>query len=661
MNIFRLQRGLRCRDQDGRVWTLDRQILRKRLQFIDENGEITNLSHHEFRNRWATLAWSVDLDSIRDRSNDVFLALPPDLSAFSLKDQLQASIRHAIIAPLTESTHISNHTIAEHCRRLAKSNGTAPSVRTVRRWLAKYLIAKNVTALINRRRRPRTGNSGNLDALICEAIDHVFLSTERRSRSAVHQEVCASIHRFNAKAAVSQHLTEPSRATIYRRLQDLEGYASDRRRFGTEVAAHRHRTALPYRKPDRNLERIELDHCLLDLLLADDKTGMALGRPWLTIAIDCNSRMVVGFHLSFDPPSANTVLQCLRVSVLPKTTLLAKYPDITTPWPTHGIWFNLVMDNGMEMHSERLKRAALELGTHIQFCPTRRPWFKGHIERLNRTLNDGLIHSLPGTTFSSPADRAGYPSSERSCLGFRAFEHILTKWIVEEYHLRPHRSLKCSPLERWNACEDPSTVALPASPAELELLAADHKRRPVFHYGVELDRLRYNSPALQDLVRRERPYRSGRAERLQLEVRYHEHTVEYVEVLDPSVKEYIRVPATDPEYSRGLDRYTHRVVQMHLKAKYGRNWGQADRRRIREFIDQLVVESKDGTRKARRLAKRQAELRARQPNRAVSSELPRTAVGLPDFVLTSRGKSELPALNPAPHRTDRTGVARGRL
>jgi len=66
------------------------------------------------------------------------------------------------------------------------------------------------------------------------------------------------------------------------------------------------------------LERVELDHFLCDVHLVCGKTGAALGRPWLTLAVDHYSGMVVGYHLTFAPPSAASVLAALRHTIVPK-------------------------------------------------------------------------------------------------------------------------------------------------------------------------------------------------------------------------------------------------------------------------------------------------------------------------------------------------------
>jgi putative transposase len=49
------------------------------------------------------------------------------------------------------------------------------------------------------------------------------------------------------------------------------------------------------------LEAVQIDHTEVDLFLVDETTREAMSvRPWLTLAIDVCTRMVVGFHLSMD-------------------------------------------------------------------------------------------------------------------------------------------------------------------------------------------------------------------------------------------------------------------------------------------------------------------------------------------------------------------------
>jgi len=69
----------------------------------------------------------------------------------------------------------------------------------------------------------------------------------------------------------------------------------------------------------RPLERVEIDHFLCDVhLLVPYESGFHVQRPWLSVAIDHYSGAVLGYYISFAPPSSASVLALLRNAILPK-------------------------------------------------------------------------------------------------------------------------------------------------------------------------------------------------------------------------------------------------------------------------------------------------------------------------------------------------------
>lgn len=98
----------------------------------------------------------------------------------------------------------------------------------------------------------------------------------------------------------------------------VDRYNITRSRWGRGVANAKRKPRSAGVVTTRPLERVELDHFLCDVHLVCHKTGVPLGRPWLTLAVDHYSGMVVGYHLSFAPPSAASVLAALRHAILPK-------------------------------------------------------------------------------------------------------------------------------------------------------------------------------------------------------------------------------------------------------------------------------------------------------------------------------------------------------
>jgi hypothetical protein len=81
-----------------------------------------------------------------------------------------------------------------------------------------------------------------------------------------------------------------------------------------------------HRKSHRALlELIRIDHALVDCILVDSEQRLPLIRPWVTIAIDVYTRVVLGFYLSLSYPSAMSVALCISHSILPKERWLRMY------------------------------------------------------------------------------------------------------------------------------------------------------------------------------------------------------------------------------------------------------------------------------------------------------------------------------------------------
>ena len=56
---------------------------------------------------------------------------------------------------------------------------------------------------------------------------------------------------------------------------------------------------------------------------------------------------------------------------------------------------------------------------------------------------------MPGTTFSSVAERGTYDSAGRATMTLAELEIWLAWQIAGVYHLRPHSALRCTPLDAW--------------------------------------------------------------------------------------------------------------------------------------------------------------------------------------------------------------------
>jgi putative transposase len=83
-------------------------------------------------------------------------------------------------------------------------------------------------------------------------------------------------------------------------------------------------------------------------------------------------------------------------------------------------------------------------------------------------------------------------------------------------------------------------------------------QRVVFHYGVELEGLKYNSPELGELRRR-----IGTAAKVELTL--DPGDLGHIHVLDPQKGTYIGVSAVDQAYAKGLSRWQNKVIRRYAR------------------------------------------------------------------------------------------------
>lgn len=599
MMRFSFRKGLRFH-RGNRVWILERRLMDGSLRLEAEDGEIVNATEAEILAGSSQGTWHI---YPTDQSEGVLIEsrVQRDLSSFSVVAQAGAIRRQNYLNRLLEDGKLVStpETLRRRIREVAQEikDDMPPSPTSVYRWYRRYCRARSIVALADRHeaRGRKVAWSSEVRTVVDESIDTIYLNPQKHPGRAVYEEIqrrLLALQRQNPDKL--DQLRIPSRPTIYRYLAKLEKYAVDAARLGKPAANRKFRTVLGQQRAERILERWEIDHTPLDLIVFDEESKMPHGRPWLTIALDKHSRMVVGFYIGFGNPSAYSVLQCLRQAILPKQQVLEPYDDITMSWPVRGIPEVLVCDNGMELHSGSLNRACQELNIQIQYCPAKLPEYKGSVERFFRTVSQGLIHRLPGTTFSNIWKRGDYASEKLACIGFKTLHALLCKWIVEVYHQEVHRGIGMSPARKWEMAERERIIEHPADPGQLKIITAHTAERTLFHYGVEINGLRYNSHELHTLYRR-----YGKKQRLLL--KFHEDDISYIHVFDPDEKAYVRVSAIDQEYSTGLTLDQHELIRQKLReeARDHTDWNTilAKKKELQDMIDAAVAHKKMGMRK----------------------------------------------------------------
>jgi len=584
MQRFSFKKGLTFVELNTR-WQLIRRLITGRLQFESEAGEIRNLTDKEILHLWSSQTWLVDVSTLGVNGDAIYLVTPADLSTYPLAWQETAKRRlHYINEINPDENKFNKESWQELIAKAAKEIDDAkpPCPTSVQAWWKRYRITKSINALLP---RVKSGYSKKEDArysIFEDVVKTAFLNSQKLPILDVVRKVQQRITLNNAH--LEQKIKQIGKSTIYRWVANLRSDISDSSRLGADVARNKYRSVMGGLKVSQILERVEIDHTPLDLIVIDKTTMLPLGRAWLTLALDKHSRIVLGFYISFNPPSSYAVLQCLKQMILIKDDLLKRFPDIKNDWPVFGISDLLALDNGMDLHADALKKACLELGIQILYCPAATPEMKGSVERFFRTINQGLIHKLPGTTFSNIDERGDYPSEDMAAIDMETLVHLITKWIVDVYNVTPHRGIGDTPLNKWIESAKHRAIELPVYPALLDVITGVPAKRTIFHYGIELEGLHYNSRQLQEI-------RKISGENMQIELKFYEDQVAFIDVFDPYTKEYLRVEAVHDDYAKDLHREAHRLSRVQARKKFGEQYSMPQLMEARNDIETMIKDA----------------------------------------------------------------------
>lgn len=439
-----------------------------------------------------------------------------------------------------------------------------PDFATVVRWKNKFIAAEgDIASLIERPARKGNRSARFSDeelGFIKESIWKRNSRGEKRTVQWVIDYASALIIKENRLRTESDQLKAPTRSIVQRMINEIDARDLYLAQKGHAATNNAFRSVLGHRETSSPGQRGETDHTLIDAFVIDDESSLPLGRPWLTVCIDDYTRCVLGYFISFEPPSYYTVAECLKHAFLPKDTPSQKHISTENTWCSYGVMRELVVDNGLEFHSKSLEKLCYSLNIEIHYSARKTPWFKGKVERFLGTLNKELIHPMPGTTFSNIVEKGDYDPVKHAVIKYSVLKEVVNKWIVDVYHQKPHRSLGVSPSRMWETSIRPDEILVPDDPTLLNVIIGHSESRTLSHKGIELYGLLYNSPELSKLRNRE-------GLKLKVQIRVTFSDIGQIAVFSPDGSEMYIVPALRSEYASGLTEYQHRVCKSFAKNK----------------------------------------------------------------------------------------------
>jgi transposase InsO family protein len=276
-----------------------------------------------------------------------------------------------------------------------------------------------------------------------------------------------------------------------------------------------------------------MDTTRLDVFALDPVT-LRWVQAELSVSMDWYSRCVVGIRVTPVSTKAVDAAAVLYQAFRPRPAS----PDwpAQAVWPDHGVPRSvlldpaaiqrpprgtaspalvpetIVVDHGKIYVGDHLTSVCQRMGISIQPVRLRTGRDKGPIERFFRTLREDLLQALPGYKGPDVHSRGADPQQE-AFFFLHELETITRDWCAIVYHHRPHDSLvdpyvpglRMSPAAMFeHGVTRAGYIEMPRDP-DLAYEFLDVRWRTIQHYGIEIDRRRYNGACLN-------PYRNTRSQ-----------------------------------------------------------------------------------------------------------------------------------------------------
>lgn len=441
----------------------------------------------------------------------------------SEKSWIEARRRAEIIAPLAGNQTVSTVVAQEAAGRLGCSTRTVYSF--LRAW------REGGGSILSLAPRSSDGGRGGarirreVELIIASSIEDTYLTRQKPSVSVLMRTIKERCRKLNLnppsintlrsrvnRLSPDYVLVKRQGERFSRRLKPLEGYVPQTQAI---------------------LEVVQIDHTSVDIIVVDFHSRQPIGRPWITVAIDVYSRCIVGFCLTFEPPSAVSVGLCLTHMVTDKRPWLERI-GLEEQWPMSGKPKTIYVDNGKEFHSEALRRGCETHGIAIAYRPIGTPHYGGIVERVIGTLMK-MVHELPGTTFSNVTERGSYNSDKKASLTLSELE----KWFIlaiSYYHSSFHSGIKESPAACWERSINEGQELFRVANAKAFLVDfLPIVRRRIQRQGFVIDHIYYMSPALKLWI-------SEKGHHHTFLIRRDPRDLSRIYVLHPQETHYIEVP-----------------------------------------------------------------------------------------------------------------------
>lgn len=379
----------------------------------------------------------VDLRDKRRPTDDILDPFELPLDVYTEERLRKAKWRHSIIKPFLGELRGNK----EALKKQAKSHDV--SVATLYNWIKKFDTYGQIGCLVDSDLKGGKGIgrlSNSIEDKISDAITEVYLDSKSVNKTfRTLKEWCTELG-----------YKVPHINSLRRRIAKTSEYRKVAARVGPTAASEMYDPktgSIP--NANTPLAVVQVDHTLLDIMLVDETNREPFKRPWITVLIDVFSRVIIGFYISFEAPSAFSVGRAISHAILRKENYLKSLGLSDLIWPVWGKMVTLLCDNAKEFRGNMLKEQCQSYNITLKWRPVRKPRWGAHVERYLGTVAEEL-KDLPGATKVSKEMRSRFKPENTAALTLKEFEQWFTVWLTSVYHMRSHSGINHkAPIQKW--------------------------------------------------------------------------------------------------------------------------------------------------------------------------------------------------------------------
>lgn len=461
-----------------------------------------------------------------------------NLLDFTDKEWKKAQERFQIIRPVLENRG-DLKTVEKVAKEAKVDKGT------IYRWINRYEQTGSIGSILGKKKNGGRGKSRlspEQDEIIQKCINEIYLTSFRKSINYLIRAISFECNKLG--------LQTPHSTTIRRRINEISEEEKVKQRYGKKVSDNKFRPIRGnFPHAHYPLSVVQIDHTPVDIILVDEVFRQPFNKPYLTVAIDVYSRMILGINISFDPPGAMGTGLCISNAILAKETYLQKL-GVDGSWGCWGVMETIHVDNAKEFRGIMLKKACENYGINLEFRPVATPHYGGHIERFLGSFSKA-VHDLPGTTFSNIKERSTYKSEKHASFTLAEFEKWMVTYIVNVYHKTVHSGIGMTPEEKYIegifGNNETKGMGLPPrfhDERKIRLDFMPYLERTIQATGVMIDHIHYYDEVLRKYINV--PNKSKNLRKYSF--RRNPKDISVIYFFDPDLNEYFEIPYRDTRY-----------------------------------------------------------------------------------------------------------------